>query len=123
LERRLATKGFPEDEREQVLATLRRTGLVDDERYASARASSLAERRAGNDLIRHDLERAGLAWEAVAAALESLEPEPVRVRRIVERRGLGPGVQRYLAGKGFSEDAIEAVLGESAAETGGGDCC
>jgi SOS response regulatory protein OraA/RecX len=123
LERRLAAKGISEDEREQVLATLRRTGLVDDERYASARASSLAGRRAGNDLIRHDLERSGLAPETIAVALESLEPEYVRVRRIVERRGVGPGVQRYLVGKGFSEDAIEAVLGESAAETGGCDCC
>jgi SOS response regulatory protein OraA/RecX len=44
------------------------------------------------------------------------------VRRIVERRGTGSGVQRYLAGKGFSEDAIAAVLGESGAENREDDC-
>ncbi len=122
LERKLAAKGFSEDERCDALATLRRTGLVDDERYANARASSLAGRRAGDDLIRHDLERAGLAPDVVAAAIESLEPEPVRVRRIVEGRGAAIGTQRYLAGKGFSGDAIDAVLGESRASSDG-DCC
>jgi regulatory protein len=116
LERKLAAKGFAEDDREDALATLRRTGVVDDGRFASARAASLAARGAGDALIRHDLERAGTAPEAVEAALAELEREHVRARRIVERRGDGPKTRRYLAGKGFSEEAIERT------GRGSGDC-
>jgi regulatory protein len=117
LERRLADKGFSDDERDEALATLRRTGLVDDGRYAGTRALSLAARGAGDALIRHDLECSGVAPEAVAGALAELEAEDVRARRIVDRRGEGPKTLRYLAAKGFSEDAIELSGGGR-----GGDC-
>jgi SOS response regulatory protein OraA/RecX len=39
-----------------------------------------------------------------------------RARVVVERRGAGPKTARYLAGKGFSEDAIESACGEAVAE-------
>ena len=106
LERRLAERGYDERERRDALATLRRTGLLDDERFAVARATLLAARGAGNALIRHDLERAGVPRELADAALGSLEDECVRARRIVERRGPGPKTARYLGGKGFAEEAI-----------------
>jgi regulatory protein len=114
LEQKLAARGFPEEEREEVVATLRRTGLLDERRFAEARAASLASRGAGDALVRHELERAGVAPDVVADALDALEPEHERARAVVVRRGSGGKTVRYLAGKGFSSDAIaEAVASES----------
>jgi len=54
------------------LAVLSRAGLVDDARFARARAGSLAERGYGDAAIRYDLERQGVAPELVQEALERL---------------------------------------------------
>jgi regulatory protein len=110
LESRLASRGFEEAEQEQALATLRRTGLLDDWRFAESRAASLAARGAGDALVRHDLERAGVSAELVEDALESLEPESERAKHVVARRGRGPRTARYLRGKGFSEETVSAVV-------------
>jgi SOS response regulatory protein OraA/RecX len=106
LELKLAERGFGEAERAEAIATLERTRVLDDRRYAESRAVSLAERGAGDALVRHDLESAGIASELVEEALSLLEPEPDRALRVVERRGGGVRTLRYLASKGFSEDAI-----------------
>ena len=110
LSRRLGERGFDERERDDALATLRRTGLLDDERYAAARAASLAARGAGDALIRHDLERAGVPRELADAALEPLEDELLRARTIVGRRGPGPKTARYLGAKGFANETIETSV-------------
>ena len=110
LGRRLAEKGFGEADCEHALATLRRTGLLDDERFASARAASLAARGAGDALIRHDLERAGVPRELADAALEPLEDELLRARTIVGRRGPGPKTARYLGAKGFANETIASCV-------------
>jgi len=106
----LRDRGFSEGDRARALGALRRTGLVDDERFAYARAASLAERGAGNTLIRARLVAAGVSGEIVAAALDAVEEEAMRARRIVERRGGSPKIARYLYGKGFSGDVIQAVI-------------
>jgi len=106
----LRDRGFSEGDRARALGALRRTGLVDDERFAYARAASLAERGAGNALIRARLAAAGVSDEIVAAALDAVEEEALRARRIVERRGGSPKIARYLYGKGFSGDVIRAVI-------------
>lgn len=93
------------------LAVLSRAGLVDDARFARTRAGSLAERGYGDAAIRYDLERQGVAPELAQEALESLEGEGERARRLVERRGRSARTARYLASKGFGEGAVEAVLG------------
>jgi len=113
LEQRLEAKGYDERERADALATLQRTGLQDDRRFAESRAESLATRGAGDALVRHELVRAGLDDELVADAVALLEPERERALRIAERRGHGPKTARYLAGKGFSEDSIGAVVASS----------
>lgn len=92
------------------LAVLSRAGLVDDARFARTRAGSLAERGYGDAAIRYDLERQGVAPELAQEALESLEGEGERARRLVERRGRSARTARYLASKGFGEGAVEAVL-------------
>jgi SOS response regulatory protein OraA/RecX len=117
VEQRLAARGFSETEREEAIATLRRTGLVDDTRYAELRAEALAGRGAGDAFIRRDLELGGVAREVADQALDQLEPETKRACRIVARRGEGAKTARYLAGKGFSEETIAACAAPSHAAT------
>ena len=96
--------------RVEALATLARTGLVDDRRFAETRAGRLADRGAGNAFIRHDLLRAGIDADLVEHALSELESERERAERIVARRGLGAKTARYLAGKGFSDEVVHAAV-------------
>jgi SOS response regulatory protein OraA/RecX len=116
VDRYLIERGVGDDEREEVLETLARTALVDDRRFAEVRATSLVERGAGNELIRHELARAGIDSELAEEIVASLPPETERVARIVARRGGGPKTARYLAGKGFSDDFIRTVVAHSGDE-------
>jgi regulatory protein len=116
VDRYLTERGVDGDERDEVLKTLVRTSLVDDRRFAEVRATSLVERGAGNELIRHELARAGVDSELAAETIASLPSETERVARIVARRGAGPKTARYLAGKGFSEDVIGSVVAHSGDE-------
>jgi SOS response regulatory protein OraA/RecX len=95
----------------ESLAVLSRGGLVDDARFARNRAARLAERGYGDAAIRHDLERQGIGGQPIHDALAGLEAEAERARRVVERRGPGARTLRYLAAKGFAEEALEAVSG------------
>ena len=117
VERELAARGLDEDAREHALETLRRTGLVDDARFAQRRASALAGRGSGDALIRHDLAAAGVSGEVVDEALASLDGEDERAARVVAQRGSSPKTARYLAGKGFSGDVIRAVVAPAGDET------
>lgn len=110
LDQRLRLKGFSHPECEQAIATLLRTGLLDDRRFAEARAMSLAKRGAGDALIRHTLELAGLSPELVDDALQAVPPETERARHVVSGRGSGPRTARYLRAKGFSEDVLDGLL-------------
>ena len=109
---RLERRGVGEVERERALETLERIGYVDDRRFARSRAEQLAARAAGNELIRHDLEQRGVAPERVQEALAELEPERDRAAAIVAARGRGPRTARYLASRGFAEDAVEWVVAQ-----------
>jgi SOS response regulatory protein OraA/RecX len=91
----------------ESLATLERAGLVDEARVARARAQSLAERGYGDEAIRHRLAVEGLPDEAVT----DLAPEAERARPLIDRRGPGPRTARWLASRGFGEEAVEAALG------------
>lgn len=110
LEGRLRTNGVAPAERERALVTLSRVGLLDDERVARARAGVLAERGNGDELIRHDLERRGIPSAAIEVALAALRPEPERAAAILARRGSSLGTARYLAARGFGEDAVESAV-------------
>lgn len=114
IEKHLRARGFSDDVRAQAIETLRRTGLVNDARFAQARASSLAGRGAGNALIVTRLAEAGVAHELVDQALDAVEPELTRARRIADSRGASPKTARYLYAKGFSEDVVGAVIAEGA---------
>jgi SOS response regulatory protein OraA/RecX len=103
---------------EEAVGTLRRARLLDDERFAAARALSLAERGLGDTAIRFDLERHGIAATEIEAALAGLEAERDRAERIVSKRGAGPATARHLARRGFAEDAVEAAAAAPIAPEG-----
>jgi SOS response regulatory protein OraA/RecX len=95
----------------ESLATLERVGLVDDRRVAQTRARALADRGWGDEAIRHRLRSEALQETVIEDAVAALEPESERARPLIARRGTGPRTARYLAGRGFGEDSIEAALG------------
>lgn len=108
---RLAAAAVPPAVLEESLDVLSRAGLVDDARFAAGRAASLAERGYGNTAIRHDLEGKGIDPHSIHEALDTLEAEADRAQRLVDRRGAGAKTARYLASKGFGEEALEAAAG------------
>jgi len=116
LDARLDRANVPTAARAEAIERLTSAGAVDDGRFAVSRAAALADRGAGNFLVRHDLEARGLAAEVIEAAIASLEPEHVRATRICVRRGTDPKTARYLARKGFSEDAIETACADPVAD-------
>lgn len=113
---RLAGARVASAARMEAVDRLVRAGAVDDERLARGRAELLAQRGAGDLLIRHDLETRGISDEQAEAAVSALEAEPVRAERIVAERGPGARTARYLARKGFSEESIESALERGVAE-------
>ena len=117
VDRHLEARGVGEDERRSTLETLVRTGLVDDHRFAASRAGSLAERGAGDALIRHELRLAEIGEDDVEDALSVLASERERAEGIAARRGKGPKTARYLAGRGFTDDVVHAVVAECHDET------
>lgn len=111
LAERLERAGAAPQARTQTIEVLERVGVVDDVRVARSRATALAERGYGNAAIDADLERQGVAAELRAEAIEALAPELERLGPILERRGLGPRTARYVAQRGFGEEAIDAAAG------------
>jgi regulatory protein len=121
----LAARLAPRAESEAALAALlddlERRGALSDERYAEARARSLA-RKYGAARIRHELRAKGVAEALVerAAAGDELE----RARAILARRYAQPAATqeerarraRFLQGRGFSHDTIRRALSLSSAD-------
>ena len=106
----LERRGIREPDRDEAVATLRRQGALDDERFAHARAAALAERGLGDAAIAFRLGRDGIAPESLEAALAALEPERDRAVRIVARRGATARTARWLAARRFEQDSIEAAI-------------
>jgi regulatory protein len=106
----LERKGVGEREREEAIAMLRRHGALDDERFAEARATALAERGFGDTAIAFKLEQDGVEPECSAAALAALEPERERALRLAARRGASARTARWLAARGFAPESVEAAL-------------
>jgi SOS response regulatory protein OraA/RecX len=112
LDARLARAGIREHERRTVLERAERARLVDDVRFAAARAALLAERGKGDLAIRDDLARAGIGENHAREAVAALEPERERASRIVAVRGASIRTARFLATRGFSEETVEEVVAD-----------
>jgi len=110
LRERLLRAGVSVGDAEAVVAELQQTGLVDDARFAEERARVLAGKGKGDAAIRFDLERAGVAPDELEAALGTLDPEQERAAALVARRGASPATARLLAGRGFDEEVVAALV-------------
>jgi regulatory protein len=110
LRERLRRAGVTEAGAEEALEALQRAGVIDDGRFAHARAQALAERGKGDAAIRFDLDRQGVSNETADDALASLEPERTRAERVVAQRGRDAATARLLTRRGFGDEAVEAVV-------------
>lgn len=116
LELRLASRGLDSDAIRETVGRLQASGLLDDSRYALERAAALAERGAGDALIRAELRRCGIARDVVDEALARLEPEQERAYAIVERRGRTRRTLRFLRSKGFDEELVASLVADELGE-------
>jgi regulatory protein len=110
LRERLLRAGVSVGDAEAVVAELQQTGLVDDARFAEERARVLAGKGKGDAAIRFDLERAGVGPDELEAALGTLDPERERAAALVASRGASPATARLLAGRGFDEEVVAALV-------------
>jgi regulatory protein len=121
LGRKLAAHVEPEDDLEALLEDLSRRKLVSDERYAESRSHALS-RKFGAARIVQELRAKGLdkgLAEGAAAAARTTEVE--RARAVWLRKFRAAPVtreerarqMRFLQSRGFSFDAIRAVIRSS----------
>ncbi len=119
LGRKLAAHARPEDDLESLLEDLSRRRLVSDERYAESRVHSLSS-KFGAARIAHELRAKGLDKElAERASGPARSTEIERAREVWRRKfRLAPRTReerakqmRFLQSRGFSFDAIRAVVG------------
>ncbi|TMH49874.1 MAG: recombination regulator RecX [Betaproteobacteria bacterium] len=119
LARKLRTYASPAEELETLLEDLSRRRLLSDERYAESRAHALS-RKYGAARIAHELRARGLdkaLAEQASGAARATEVE--RAREVWRRKfRVAPKTReerakqmRFLRSRGFSFDAIRAVLG------------
>jgi regulatory protein len=121
LEARLVARGYQRGTAARTVERCRELGYVGDERLAHDRARSLRARGAGSLKIEADLAGRGLPEALVLGAVEASlddEPETTWARRALERAGRTDGARawRLLAGRGFPNDVIAAVVGDPDAE-------
>jgi SOS response regulatory protein OraA/RecX len=94
---RLTAAGIPGQAADDAIATLERSGILDDARAAATRAQGLAGRGYGDAAVRLTLEEEGFSGEALEAAIGGLRPEHERAGAF-----LAAGrSQRWLAARGF----------------------
>ena len=113
---RLERSGTAPRERELVVATLERAGLLDDGRFARSRAEQLAARELGDEAIVADLLRQGVDEQLARDAVAHLPPEADRAAAAAARRGPTAKTARYLARRGFAFDSIENAVAAGAGE-------
>lgn len=118
LGRKLAAHAGPEDDLDALLEDLQRRKLVSDERYAESRTHALS-RKFGAARIAHELRAKGLdkgLAESAAAAARTTEVDRARAvwlrkfRTAPATREERARQMRFLQSRGFSFDAIRAVI-------------
>jgi len=116
---RLRTYAGPGEDLEALLEDLSRRRLLSDERYAESRAHSLS-RKYGAARIAHELRAKGLDKGLAEQASRTARATEVERAREVWRRKfrVAPKTReeqarqmRFLQSRGFSFDAIRAVVG------------
>jgi SOS response regulatory protein OraA/RecX len=114
----LARRGVGRKERAETVDRLGEIGYLDDARFAVGRARSLAERGYGDDAVRFELEREGVAADQIEVAVAGLVVERERALTVLRGSRTALAGIRKLAAKGFSADSIEAAAAEARVELG-----
>lgn len=107
----LERRGVAGDEARAAVARLRDAGYVDDARYAERRAEVLAERGYGDEGIRFELLRDGVAAAEATVAVAALPPERERAAALLREAADPSATARRLLAKGFAPEALEAGRG------------
>ena len=113
---RLERRGAARRERELVVASLERAGILDDSRLARSRAAQLAARELGDEAIIADLLRQGIDEALAREVVATLPREAERAAAVAARRGATAKTARYLARRGFAPDSVEEAVAAGAAE-------
>lgn len=129
--RKLAARGYPEEEIAAALDRLAAEGYLDDEAAAkSFVASRLGKGALGRARLAAELQARGAAAEAIAAALAELPSDDLPAAREAAARYVqsqrsqrggqaDPGaLARHLSRKGFSRRAIVTLLRETGSDDG-----
>ena len=116
--RKLSPHAESPEQVEQLLDTLVARGWLSETRFAESRGNALA-RKFGNRKIEYDLKQRGVSAEVVASTVERVRAQELENCRAAWRRKFGALPQdaaergrqmRFLAGRGFSADAVRKVL-------------
>ncbi len=116
--RKLSPHSESPEQIEQLLDALAARGWLSEARFAESRAHTLA-RKFGSRKIEHDLRRRGVSAEVVEQTLERSLAQELENCRAAWRRKFGVLPQsaaergrqmRFLAGRGFSAEAVRQVL-------------
>jgi len=120
LSRKLRKKGYTQLQCDRVIDDLVSQKLVSDRRYAEAFVHAKVRKGLGPVRIRHALDEAGIDRELVDEVMNDVDidwSEELR-RQLVKKYGdTSPGTYkewvkraRFLNGRGFSSEQIQAVL-------------
>lgn len=117
LKAKLAPRAESAEQLETLLDNLQAQQLLSDSRYAGQRVAARAGRY-GNRRLQQELRAAGVDDEAIAAALPEGGDEAARCRGVWAKKFGHPPASaeerakqmRFLQYRGFSPDAIRAVL-------------
>jgi regulatory protein len=121
LERKLRAHATPEDDLEALIQDLSQRKLLSDERYAESRAHALS-RKFGAARIAHELRVKGLDKGLAEQASKAARATEVERAREIWRRKFRVAAKtrderarqmRFLQSRGFSFDAIRAVVGST----------
>ncbi len=116
--RKLSPHAESAEQIEQLLNALTARGWLSETRFAETRANTLA-RKFGSRKIEYDLKSRGVSAEVVEQTLERARAQELENCRTAWQRKFGALPQdaaergrqmRFLAGRGFSADAVRAVL-------------
>jgi regulatory protein len=116
--RKLSPHSESPEQVEQLLDALAARGWLSEERFAESRANTLA-RKFGSRIIEYDLRSRGVSAEIVEHTVERVLTQELDSCRAAWQRKFGVLPQgaaergrqtRFLAGRGFSAEAVRQVL-------------
>jgi regulatory protein len=122
--RKLSPHSESPEQVEQLLDALVARGWLSEARFAESRANALA-RKFGSRKIEHDLRSRGVSAEVVEHAVERARTQELDHCRAAWQRKFGVLPQtvaergrqmRFLAGRGFSAEAVRQVLKDGDAD-------